>query len=56
MTNVSIGMLTLVIMFYGGKLVAQDELSPGKLMSYLVATQSVQRSFCRKNCLCKSAY
>ena len=45
LTNASVGFVTLSILFLGSRLVERNELSPGKLMAYLVATQSIQKSF-----------
>ena len=44
LTNASIGGMILVILFYGGSLVVQGDLTGGQLMSYMVSTQNAQRS------------
>ncbi|KAJ3123038.1 ATP-binding cassette, sub-B (MDR TAP), member 8 [Nowakowskiella sp. JEL0407] len=44
LTNASIGMMILVILYYGGNLVAKGEMTGGQLMAYMVATQNAQRS------------
>ncbi|TPX32548.1 hypothetical protein SmJEL517_g04398 [Synchytrium microbalum] len=44
LTNTSIGFMILFILYGGGAKVAQGEMSGGQLMSYMVATQSAQRS------------
>ncbi|KAJ3287792.1 ATP-binding cassette, sub-B (MDR TAP), member 8 [Borealophlyctis nickersoniae] len=44
MTNASIGCMILVILYYGGTLVARGEMTGGQLMTYMVATQNAQRS------------
>lgn len=43
-TNASIGGMILTILYYGGNLVAKGEITGGQLMTYMVATQSAQRS------------
>lgn len=45
MTNTSIGLMMLMILYFGGRQVVRDEMSAGQLMSYMVATQNVQKSF-----------
>ncbi|KAK2568414.1 Mitochondrial potassium channel ATP-binding subunit, partial [Acropora cervicornis] len=44
MTNIAINGLSLVVLYYGGSLLASKEMEPGDLMSFLVATQTIQRS------------
>ncbi|KAJ1540947.1 ATP-binding cassette, sub-B (MDR TAP), member 8, partial [Nowakowskiella sp. JEL0078] len=44
LTNSSIGIMVLAILYYGGNLVAQGEMTGGQLMAYMVATQNAQRS------------
>ncbi|KAJ3055188.1 ATP-binding cassette, sub-B (MDR TAP), member 8 [Rhizophlyctis rosea] len=44
MTNASIGCMILVILYYGGKLVASGDMTGGQLMTYMVSTQNLQRS------------
>lgn len=36
--------MVLTTLFLGGQLMASDNLSPGQLMAFLVASQGVQRS------------
>ncbi|KAJ3088062.1 ATP-binding cassette, sub-B (MDR TAP), member 8 [Quaeritorhiza haematococci] len=43
-TNTSIGSLILMILFYGGTLVARGAMTGGQLMTYMVATQNAQKS------------
>ena len=47
LTNSSIGAMMLLILYFGGRLVAQEKMTSGELMAYMVATQNVQRSFGR---------
>ncbi|KAI8613874.1 P-loop containing nucleoside triphosphate hydrolase protein [Chytriomyces sp. MP71] len=44
MTNTSIGAMILVILAYGGTLVAGGELTGAQLMTYMISTQNAQRS------------
>ncbi|KAJ3095270.1 ATP-binding cassette, sub-B (MDR TAP), member 8 [Phlyctochytrium planicorne] len=44
MTNFSIGSMVLIILYYGGSLVASGEMTGGQLMTYMVSTQNAQRS------------
>ncbi|KAJ3594530.1 hypothetical protein NHX12_003837 [Muraenolepis orangiensis] len=44
LSNVALNCIVLGTIFAGGSLMAGDELSPGDLMSFLVASQTVQRS------------
>lgn len=44
MANLAINGLALVVLYYGGSLLANREMEPGDLMSFLVATQTIQRS------------
>ncbi|KAL0966227.1 hypothetical protein UPYG_G00292590 [Umbra pygmaea] len=44
MSNVVLNCIVLGTIFAGGSLMAGDEMSPGDLMSFLVASQTVQRS------------
>ena len=43
MANLAINGLALVVLYYGGSLLAAQEMEPGDLMSFLVATQTIQR-------------
>ena len=43
MANLAINGLALVVLYYGGSLLANREMEPGDLMSFLVATQTIQR-------------
>ena len=36
--------LVLAVLSHGGLLLASNEISPGSLMSFLIATQTIQRS------------
>ncbi|NWT18128.1 ABCB8 protein, partial [Vireo altiloquus] len=44
LSNLALNGIVLGTIFIGGSLMAGDELSPGDLMSFLVASQTVQRS------------
>uniref|UniRef100_A0A8C7KVQ9 Mitochondrial potassium channel ATP-binding subunit n=1 Tax=Oncorhynchus kisutch TaxID=8019 RepID=A0A8C7KVQ9_ONCKI len=44
MSNIVLNCIVLGTIFAGGSLMAGDEMSPGDLMSFLVASQTVQRS------------
>uniref|UniRef100_A0A8C4YY90 Mitochondrial potassium channel ATP-binding subunit n=1 Tax=Gadus morhua TaxID=8049 RepID=A0A8C4YY90_GADMO len=44
LSNVALNCIVLGTIFAGGSLLAGDEMSPGDLMSFLVASQTVQRS------------
>jgi len=44
MANLAINGLAMVVLYYGGSLLASREMEPGDLMSFLVATQTIQRS------------
>ena len=43
MANLAINGLAMVVLYYGGSLLASREMEPGDLMSFLVATQTIQR-------------
>ncbi|KAL1917165.1 uncharacterized protein VTP21DRAFT_4821 [Calcarisporiella thermophila] len=43
-TNFSIGCMVLVVLYYGGTLVVRNEMSGGDLMTYMISTQSTQKS------------
>ena len=43
-TNLFLNGLVLSTLYYGGYLLSEDKLSAGDLMSFLVATQTIQRS------------
>ncbi len=43
-TNLFLNGIVLGTIYYGGYLMSSDELSAGDLMSFLVATQTIQRS------------
>lgn len=45
LSNLAINGLALVVLYYGGSLLAAKEMEPGDLMSFLVATQTIQRYF-----------
>ncbi|KAI9206111.1 P-loop containing nucleoside triphosphate hydrolase protein [Polychytrium aggregatum] len=42
--NSSIGAMILMILYFGGSLVAKGEMTGGQLMTFMVATQNAQRS------------
>jgi ATP-binding cassette subfamily B (MDR/TAP) protein 8 len=42
-TNTTIGLLSLFILNYGGKMVVNGDIGAGALMTYLLATQSAQK-------------
>nr|XP_020451294.1 ATP-binding cassette sub-family B member 8, mitochondrial isoform X1 [Monopterus albus] len=44
LSNVALNCLVLGTIFAGGTLISSNEMSPGDLMSFLVASQTVQRS------------
>ena len=43
LSNLAINGLVLVVLYCGGSLVARQDMSAGQLMSFLVATQTIQR-------------
>lgn len=43
--------MVLTTLCLGGKLMASDQLSPGQLMAFLVASQGVQRSLAQGSIL-----
>jgi ATP-binding cassette subfamily B (MDR/TAP) protein 8 len=43
LSNIAINGLVLVVVSHGGILLARNQISPGNLMSFLVATQTIQR-------------
>ena len=45
LANLAINGLVLVVLYAGGSLLATDQIKPGDLMSFLAATQTVQRYF-----------
>ncbi|KAH8553604.1 ABC transporter type 1, transmembrane domain-containing protein [Umbelopsis sp. PMI_123] len=44
MTNAAIGCMALIVLYYGGSLVVKNEMTGGDLMTYMLSTQSTQRS------------
>ncbi|OQR79630.1 ATP-binding cassette sub-family B member 8 [Tropilaelaps mercedesae] len=44
LTNLAINGITLGIIFAGGRLMVDSEITPGNLMSFMVASQIIQRS------------
>uniref|UniRef100_A0A8C4P149 Mitochondrial potassium channel ATP-binding subunit n=1 Tax=Dicentrarchus labrax TaxID=13489 RepID=A0A8C4P149_DICLA len=44
MSNIALNCIVLGTIFAGGTLISRSEMSPGDLMSFLVASQTVQRS------------
>ncbi|KAM8967219.1 mitochondrial potassium channel ATP-binding subunit [Pelodytes ibericus] len=51
MSNIVLNCIVLGTIFAGGSLMAGNELSPGDLMSFLVASQTVQRSMANMSVL-----
>ncbi|KAL2914512.1 hypothetical protein HK105_205861 [Polyrhizophydium stewartii] len=45
LANTSIGSMILVILYFGGRMVAQGKMTAGQLMAYVVSTQNAQHSF-----------
>ena len=45
MTNASIGMMIITVLYHGGNLVSSGALTGGQLMTYMIATQNAQRAF-----------
>ena len=43
LANLAVNGLVLVVLYCGGSLLARQEMVPGDLMSFLVATQTIQR-------------
>ncbi|KAI9253020.1 ABC transporter type 1, transmembrane domain-containing protein [Sporodiniella umbellata] len=44
LTNISVGCMVLTVLYYGGSLVVNNELTAGDLMSYMLSTQTAQHS------------
>lgn len=44
LSNLAINGVVLVVVGHGGLLLASNQISPGSLMAFLVATQTIQRS------------
>jgi len=44
LTNASIGCMALIVLYYGGSLVVKNEMTGGDLMTYMLSTQSTQKS------------
>lgn len=44
LSNLAINGVVLAVVGHGGLLLATDQISPGNLMAFLVATQTIQRS------------
>lgn len=44
LSNVAINTMALVVLYYGGSLVAAGQLTSGSLMNFLMSTQAIQRS------------
>ncbi|KAI8050944.1 hypothetical protein BDF22DRAFT_694104 [Syncephalis plumigaleata] len=44
LTNVSIGSMVLMVLYYGGSLVVRGDMTGGDLMTYLLSVQSTQKS------------
>jgi ATP-binding cassette subfamily B (MDR/TAP) protein 8 len=44
MSNMAINGIVLAVVGHGGLLLATNQVSPGNLMAFLVATQTIQRS------------
>lgn len=43
-TNMFLNGMVLITLYMGGYLLSVDKLSPGQLMAYLMASQTIQRS------------
>lgn len=43
-TNLGLNCIVLATLLYGGRLLSNDEITAGNLMSFLVATQTIQKS------------
>jgi ATP-binding cassette subfamily B (MDR/TAP) protein 8 len=43
-TNLFLNGMVLATLYMGGYLVSSNQVSPGEIMSFLVATQTIQRS------------
>ncbi|KAK9704268.1 hypothetical protein K7432_010300 [Basidiobolus ranarum] len=43
-TIASIGTMVLIVLYYGGSMVARNEISAGDLMTYMISTQNAQRA------------
>ncbi len=50
-TNVFLNGIVLGTLYYGGYLLSSNQLSAGDLMSFLVATQTIQRSLAQMSLL-----
>ncbi|KAI9597755.1 P-loop containing nucleoside triphosphate hydrolase protein [Syncephalis fuscata] len=44
LTNLSIGSMVLMVLYYGGSLVVRGDMTGGDLMTYLLSVQSTQKS------------
>lgn len=51
LTNIALNGIVLTTLLFGGYLLSKEELSPGNLMSFLVATQTIQRSLAQLSLL-----
>eukprot|EP01137_Pigoraptor_chileana_P025709 Opistho-2@7380 len=51
LSNVAINGTMLLVLWYGGTLVAMNEITPGDLMSFLVSTQTIQKSLAQVSVL-----
>ena len=43
LSNFAINGMTLIVLYYGGILLDSEQITPGDLMSFLMATQTIQR-------------
>ncbi|KAI9311811.1 P-loop containing nucleoside triphosphate hydrolase protein [Dichotomocladium elegans] len=44
LTNISVGCMVLMVLYYGGSLVVRNEMTGGDLMSYMLSIQTAQQS------------
>ncbi|KAF8568315.1 hypothetical protein P879_05655 [Paragonimus westermani] len=51
LSNLALNGIVLGVLYVGGHLISRDELKPGDLMSFLVTTQTVQRSLAQLSLL-----
>ena len=50
-TNLFLNGIVLATLYYGGYLLSENKINPGDLMSFLVATQTLQRSVAQMSLL-----
>ncbi|KAA0190708.1 ATP-binding cassette sub-family B member 8 mitochondrial [Fasciolopsis buskii] len=51
LSNLALNGVVLIVLYVGGHLLSRDEINPGSLMSFLVTTQTVQRSLAQLSLL-----